>query len=163
MDRRAARRLRRVRRVLPLRRQRRTRAQERRGLHRPARRLHPRRPRDHDLQQVRDCDGVHGAETVSPLKLGTYYVYLLTNRNHNVLYTGVTNNLERRLYEHKNGLAEGFTKRYRVHKLVYFETTSDVKAAIAREKQIKSWSRARKNALIEAENPHWRDLAEDWE
>ena len=95
--------------------------------------------------------------------MGTYYVYLLTNRNHNVLYTGVTNNLERRLYEHKNGLAEGFTKRYRVHKLVYFETTSDVKAAIAREKQIKSWSRARKNALIEAENPHWRDLAEDWE
>ena len=94
--------------------------------------------------------------------MGTYYVYLLTNRNHNVLYTGVTNNLERRLYEHKNGLAEGFTKRYRVHKLVYFETTSDVKAAIAREKQIKSWSRARKNSLIEAENPHWRDLTEDW-
>ena len=94
--------------------------------------------------------------------MNTYYVYLLTNRNHNVLYTGVTNNLERRLYEHKNGLAEGFTKRYRVHTLVYFETTTDVKAAIAREKQIKSWSRARKNALIETTNPHWRDLTEDW-
>ena len=94
--------------------------------------------------------------------MNTYYVYLLTNRNHNVLYTGVTNNLERRLYEHKNGLAEGFTKRYRVHKLVYFETTTDVKAAIAREKQIKSWSRARKNALIETTNPHWQDLTEDW-
>ena len=93
----------------------------------------------------------------------TYYVYLLTNRNNNVLYTGVTSDLIRRLYEHQHGLTDGFTKRYRVHKLVYFETTSDVYAAIEREKQIKSWSRARKDALVESVNPHWRDLTEDWD
>ena len=92
-----------------------------------------------------------------------YYVYFLTNRTNTVLYVGVTNNLQRRLYEHKNELADGFTKRYHVHKLVYFETTTDVRAAIAREKQIKSWSRARKNALIETMNPKWEDLSLNWE
>ena len=92
-----------------------------------------------------------------------YYVYFLTNRTNSVLYVGVTNNLQRRLYEHKNELADGFTKRYHVHKLVYFETTTDVRAAIAREKQIKSWSRARKNALIETMNPKWEDLSLNWE
>ena len=92
-----------------------------------------------------------------------YYVYFLTNRTNSVLYVGVTNNLQRRLYEHKNELADGFTKRYHVHKLVYFETTTDVRATIAREKQIKSWSRARKNALIETMNPKWEDLSLNWE
>ena len=92
-----------------------------------------------------------------------YYVYLLTNWNHRVLYTGITNNLQRRLFEHKNELADGFTKKYHVHKLVYFETTSDVRSAIAREKQIKSWSRAAKNRLVSAMNPEWIDLSEHWE
>ena len=92
-----------------------------------------------------------------------YYVYFLTNRTNTVLYVGVTNNLQRRLYEHKNELADGFTKRYHVHKLVYFETTTDVKAAIGREKQIKSWSRARKNSLVETMNPKWEDLSLNWE
>ena len=92
-----------------------------------------------------------------------YYVYFLTNRTDSVLYVGVTNDLRRRLFEHQNELADGFTKRYHVHKLVYFETTTDVKAAIEREKQIKSWSRARKNALVETMNPKWEDLSLEWE
>ena len=92
-----------------------------------------------------------------------YYVYFLTNRTDSVLYVGVTNDLRRRLFEHQNELADGFTKRYHVHKLVYFETTTDVKAAIEREKQIKSWSRARKNDLVETMNPKWEDLSLEWE
>ena len=92
-----------------------------------------------------------------------YYVYILTNWNNTVLYTGVTNNLERRLYEHRNELADGFTKRYHVHKLIYYDTTTDVTAAIAREKQIKGWTRRKKNALVETINPEWRDLLKDWE
>lgn len=90
-----------------------------------------------------------------------YYVYMLTNWNNKVLYTGVTNDLNRRLYEHKNKLADGFTKKYNLYKLVLFETTPDVRAAIEREKQIKGWTRKRKNALIESVNPSWRDLSED--
>ena len=89
--------------------------------------------------------------------------YILTNWNNKVLYTGATNNLERRLYEHRNELADGFTKRYHVHKLVYYDTTTDVTAAIAREKQIKGWTRQKKNALVETINPEWRDLSKDWE
>ena len=89
-----------------------------------------------------------------------YYVYMLTNKNNTVLYTGFTNNLKRRLYEHRNNLADGFTKKYNVHKLVYYEVTNDVNSAIAREKQIKGWTRAKKNALIESENPQWCDLGE---
>ena len=92
-----------------------------------------------------------------------YYVYMLTNWNSKVLYTGVTNDLKRRLYEHKHKLANGFTKKYHVFKLVYFESTSDVSPAIAREKQIKGWTRQKKNALVEAVNPAWKDLSEDWE
>jgi putative endonuclease len=88
-----------------------------------------------------------------------YYVYILTNKNHTVLYTGVTNDLIRRVYEHKNHLdKDGFTAKYKVTKLVYFEQTSDVRAAIEREKQIKSWSRDRKIALIFEFNPSWNDL-----
>ena len=89
-----------------------------------------------------------------------YYVYILSNWNDSVLYIGVTGNLPRRLYEHKNGLAEGFTKKYNVHKLVYFESTTDVRSAIAREKQLKKWRREKKNNLIATQNPQWNDLSE---
>ena len=87
-----------------------------------------------------------------------YYVYILTNKSDRVMYIGVTNDLVRRLYEHKQELVEGFTKRYHVHKLVYYEATTDVTSAIEREKQLKSWNRARKNKLIESANPQWKDL-----
>ena len=87
-----------------------------------------------------------------------YYVYMLTNKTNKVLYTGVTNNLKRRIYEHKNGLADGFTKKYNVHKLVYFDYTTDVHSAISREKQIKGWTRAKKDVLINEFNPNWQDL-----
>lgn len=89
-----------------------------------------------------------------------YFVYMLTNKNNTVLYTGVTNNLKRRLYEHQHNLIDGFTKKYNVHKLVYFDYTTDVRSAIAREKQIKGWSRAKKNALINELNSEWKDLSE---
>ena len=88
-----------------------------------------------------------------------YYVYMLTNKHHTVLYTGVTNNLIRRVYEYKNHLDKNsFTAKYKVTKLVYFEETSDVRAALEREKQIKSWSRDRKTDLVFEMNPHWVDL-----
>jgi putative endonuclease len=89
-----------------------------------------------------------------------YYVYILTNVRHTVLYTGVTNNLARRLEEHRRGFS-AFTRRYNVHKLVYFEEFHDVRDAITREKQIKSGSRQKKLALIESLNPLWRDLSEE--
>ena len=92
-----------------------------------------------------------------------FFVYILSNWNDSVLYIGVTNNLERRLYEHRNGLVDGFTKKYNVHKLVYFEHTSDVYSAISREKQLKKWSRAKKNFLVASVNPTWKDLSEDWQ
>ena len=91
-----------------------------------------------------------------------YYVYILANHS-KTLYTGVTSNLQRRLYEHKQHLVAGFTSKYHVTRLVYFEETSDVRAALAREKCIKGWLRAKKIALIEASNPDWRDLSEEWE
>lgn len=87
-----------------------------------------------------------------------YYVYILTCSSRR-LYVGVTNNLERRLYEHKNKIIEGFTKRYNLDQLVYFEQTPDVLSAIGREKQIKGWTRAKKIALIEATNPEWKDFS----
>lgn len=93
----------------------------------------------------------------------TYYVYLLTNWNNQVMYVGVTNDLERRIYEHKNKLVDGFTKKYNVEKLVYFETTSDVLVAIEREKQIKKWRREKKNQLVIEMNPEWKDLSLEWE
>ncbi|MBR4016764.1 MAG: GIY-YIG nuclease family protein [Oscillospiraceae bacterium] len=88
-----------------------------------------------------------------------YYVYFLTTKDNKVLYVGVTNDLRRRVYEHKNSLdKKSFTSRYCVNKLVYYEYTGDVNAAIAREKQIKSWNRDRKNRLIESKNPNWTEL-----
>ena len=89
----------------------------------------------------------------------TYYVYMMTNKYNNVLYTGFTNNLIRRIYVHKEHMdPKSFTTRYRVEKLVYYESTTDVRSAIEREKQIKSWNRTRKNQLVESMNPQWRDL-----
>ena len=88
-----------------------------------------------------------------------YYVYMLTNKTKKVLYTGVTKDLVRRMYEHRNHLdKDSFTARYNAERLVYFEHTTDVYAAISREKQIKSWNRERKNALVESMNPNWDDL-----
>jgi len=89
----------------------------------------------------------------------TFYVYILSNANNRVLYTGVTNDLVRRVYEHKKHFdKESFTARYNVDKLVYFEETSSSRAAIEREKQIKSWNRKHKNKLIESKNPDWVDI-----
>ena len=87
-----------------------------------------------------------------------YYVYILTNKTDSVMYIGVTNDLRRRIGEHKDGLIEGFTKRYHVYKLVYFEEYSDVTEAIAREKQIKSWSRSKKNQLVVSKNPWFEEI-----
>lgn len=90
-----------------------------------------------------------------------YYVYILTTQNDTVLYTGVTNDLIRRVYEHKHNLVKGFTKTYFVHKLVYFEVAEDVLSAIEREKQIKGLGRKRKIDLINAFNPDWHDLYDE--
>jgi len=87
-----------------------------------------------------------------------YYVYILASKRNGVLYIGVTSDLVKRIWEHKNNLAEGFTKRYFVHRLVYFETTTDVESAIRREKQLKKWNRDWKIQLIEKDNPNWEDL-----
>ena len=90
-----------------------------------------------------------------------YYVYILTNAHKNVLYTGVTRDLVRRVYEHKHHLdRNSFTARYNVELLVYYESTSDVRAAIEREKQLKGWNRKHKNKLVEIMNPRWEDLYE---
>ncbi len=90
-----------------------------------------------------------------------YNVYIMSSANR-VLYIGVTNNLERRVFEHKNKQVEGFTAKYNVSNLVYFEQTTDVRAAIEREKQLKGWVRAKKIALIQELNPHWNDLSLAW-
>ena len=91
-----------------------------------------------------------------------YFVYILANNTNTTIYTGVTNDLIRRLYEHRNDLEpNSFTARYHVHKLVYYEYTTDVKSALEREKQIKSWSRKKKNNLVSTMNPQWLDLYND--
>jgi putative endonuclease len=89
-----------------------------------------------------------------------YYVYILTNQSNKVLYIGVTNDLERRIYEHKNKMIDGFTRRYNLTKLVYFEETTDVRSAIEREKQLENWHRDWRLNLIKKFNPEWKDLAE---
>ena len=91
-----------------------------------------------------------------------YYIYILASKRNGTLYIGVTNNLEKRIYEHKNGLVEGFTSKYAIHKLVYFETTDDINSAILREKQLKKWDRKWKLELIERRNPNWIDLSNTW-
>jgi len=92
----------------------------------------------------------------------TYYVYILASKRNGTLYIGVTNNLERRLYEHRNNLLEGFTNKYNVHHLVYYEDVNDIQSALQREKQLKRWDRRWKIELIEKVNPEWRDLANDF-
>ena len=92
----------------------------------------------------------------------SYYVYILTNWNHEVMYIGMTNNLTTRLYQHKHKLVEGFTSAYNVNKLVYYEETNDVSVAIAREKEIKKWRREKKDRLVMSRNPEWKDLSDGW-
>jgi putative endonuclease len=90
-----------------------------------------------------------------------FYVYIMTNKS-GMLYTGMTNNIKKRADEHKNKLVEGFTKKYNIDRLLYFETFGDVPSAIAGEKTIKGWLRIKKLDLIRTVNPDWRDLSEDW-
>ena len=89
-----------------------------------------------------------------------YFIYILTNWNNKVIYTGVTNNIFRRIFEHKNKLLNGFTKRYKLIKLVYYKMTTDINNTIAREKEIKKWRIEKKNRLVESTNPKWNDLTE---
>jgi putative endonuclease len=91
-----------------------------------------------------------------------YYVYIMTNDPPTTLYVGVTNDLERRVFEHRKKLKRGFTSKYNLDRLVYFEETDEVDAAIGREKQLKGWRRQRKIALLETMNPGWQDLSADW-
>jgi putative endonuclease len=88
-----------------------------------------------------------------------YYVYIITNKSNKVLYTGVTSDLKKRIYEHKEKLVKGFTGRYNVYKLVYYDMCEDIESAILREKQIKGWARKKKVSLIESMNPEWKDLS----
>ena len=90
-----------------------------------------------------------------------YYIYIVSSLS-GTLYTGVTSNIEHRVYQHKHKLINGFTKKYNVDRLVYFEETTEINAAIAREKEIKGWRRSKKIALIKSLNPKWEDLAADW-
>ena len=94
--------------------------------------------------------------------LNTYYVYILASKRNGTLYIGVTNALERRVYEHKNHLLKGFTEKYSINILVYFEQTNNVQEALQREKQLKKWNRKWKLELIEKVNPEWKDLSKDW-
>ncbi len=87
-----------------------------------------------------------------------YYVYILASKRNSVLYIGVTSNLVKRIYEHKNSIIEGFSKKYNVHKLVYYEITNDIESATRREKQLKKWNRKWKLEIIEKNNPKWKDL-----
>lgn len=90
-----------------------------------------------------------------------YYVYILASKRNGTLYIGVTSGLKGRVYEHKNDLVDGFTKKYQVHSLVYYEVTNDIESAIRREKQLKKWKRKWKIELIEKNNPIWKDLYDD--
>lgn len=90
--------------------------------------------------------------------MSTYAVYILASKRNGTLYTGVTNNLLRRIWEHKNNIVEGFTKKYNVHLLVHYELFTNIRLALAREKEIKQWTRAWKTQLIEKDNPLWKDL-----
>jgi putative endonuclease len=99
--------------------------------------------------------------TIRVIRVKEYYVYIMANEAR-TLYMGVTGNLEGRVYQHKNKLVKGFTSKYGLHKLVYCASTNDVREAIAEEKRIKGWSRAKKVALIEEMNPGWEDLSATW-
>jgi putative endonuclease len=92
----------------------------------------------------------------------TYYTYIMSSNNNTAIYIGVTNNLERRVSEHKSGIIPGFTQKYNCKKLVYYESFSDIEQAVAREKQLKGWVRRKKDALIDSVNPGREDLSERW-
>lgn len=92
----------------------------------------------------------------------TYYIYILASHQNGTLYIGVTSNLIKRIWEHKNNAIDGFTKKYDVHRLVYYEITNDANSALLREKQLKKWNREWKLNLIEKENPDWIDLAREY-
>ena len=94
--------------------------------------------------------------------MNSYYVYILASKYNGTLYIGVTNDLERRIYEHKENLVDGFTKKYHIHTLVYYEETGEIQVAIAREKILKKWDRLEKIKLIESTNPEWKDLSLDF-
>ncbi len=96
------------------------------------------------------------------MSTGRYYVYILTNAIRTVLYVGVTNDLLRRVWQHRNKALPGFTSRYKVNRLIHFEAFHDIRDAIGREKQIKGWSRAKKVGLIVQQNPQWNDLSAGW-
>ncbi len=98
---------------------------------------------------------------MAPYEMKSYYVYILASKRNGTLYIGITNNLIRRIYEHKQGMVKGFTKKYHVDRLVYFEENNDVISAITREKQMKKWKRSWKINLIEKNNPEWKDLYHD--
>ena len=100
-----------------------------------------------------------GCEESAPQDMKTFYVYILSNRKNGTLYIGMTNNLQRRLKEYRSGVSRGFVTKYRLTRLVYFETFGDAYSAIVREKQLKGWLRSKKIALIEAKNPEWKDLS----
>ena len=91
------------------------------------------------------------------------YVYIVASKYQGSLYIGVTNDIERRLYEHRSECIEGFTSRYHIHRLVYYEAYADIKDAIRREKQLKGWRRDKKISLFETSNPEWKDLSKNWE
>jgi putative endonuclease len=97
------------------------------------------------------------------ISMKQYYVYILTNKTNKVFYIGVTNNLIRRMYEHKNKLLNGFTKKYNLMKLIHFESTNDIQSALEREKQLKNWHRDWKINMINKRNPDWKDLSEEWD
>jgi len=101
-------------------------------------------------------------KTIISMRDKTYYVYILTNYKNKTLYIGLTNNLERRIYQHKNELIEGFSKRYKLKKLVYYEEFKNIIDALAREKQLKNWHREWKINLVKGVNPEFKDLAEEW-
>ena len=104
-------------------------------------------------------DGNHKPKV---MRQNNYYIYIMANWNNKVLYVGMTNDLERRVYEHKNKRIEGFTKKYNVTRLVYYEHTNEINSAILREKQLKKWRRDKKNNLIETLNPEWKDLSDEF-
>jgi putative endonuclease len=111
---------------------------------------------------LRSAEASHSPEIPGASFMKQYYVYILTS-NSGTFYTGMTNDLQRRVGQHKQKLIPGFTSRYNVNRLVYFEVFNEPQQAIAREKQIKGWVRRKKIALIEEENPTWRDLSQDWD
>ena len=102
------------------------------------------------------------AEAGIHFTMNTYFVYILASKRNGTLYIGVTNDLKRRLHEHKQGLVEGFTKEYSVNRLVWYDQTNAIEEAIVREKQLKKWNRQWKIRLIEELNPNWNDLATEW-